>query len=59
MPTPTAHRSWRSALSADPQKALYRAVIAVEDALRVEDVGLPEKQRCALRAAERRFELTS
>ena len=50
---------WRSALSADPQKALYRAVIAVEDALRAEDVGLPEKQRCALRAAERRFELTS
>ena len=50
---------WSSALSADPQTVLYSAVIAVEDALRAENVGLSEKQRCALQAAERRFELTS
>lgn len=50
---------WHSALSADPQKVLYSAVIAVEDALRAENMDLSEKQRCALQTAERRFELTS
>ena len=50
---------WRSALSADPQKVLYSAVIAVEDALRAENMDLSEKQQCALQTAERRFELTS
>jgi len=50
---------WRSALSATPQRALYSAVIAIEDTLRAEDVSLSREQRRALQAAERRFELTS
>lgn len=50
---------WRSALSADPQKVLYSAVIAIEDALRAKNMDLSEKQQCALQTAERRFELTS
>jgi hypothetical protein len=49
---------WGSALSANPQKALYRAVIAIEDTLRADELSLSEKHRRALRAAERRFELT-
>lgn len=49
---------WRSALSAEPQQALYRAVIAIEDALRADAVSLSREQRRALAAAERRFELT-
>lgn len=50
---------WRSALSADPQRVLYSAVIAIEDTLRADDMVLSWAQRRALAAAERRFELTS
>jgi hypothetical protein len=50
---------WRSAVGATPQRTLYSAVIAIEDTLRAESVSLSQKQRRALQAAERRFELTS
>jgi hypothetical protein len=51
--------SWRSALAATPQRTLYSAVIAIEDTVRAESVILSQKHRRVLRAAERRFELTS
>jgi hypothetical protein len=49
---------WRSALSSDAQKVLYSSVIAIEDALRADNVSLSHKRRRTLAVAERRFELT-
>jgi hypothetical protein len=53
------HPGWSSALSDSPQRALYTAVIAIEDTLRADAVSLSRQQRRALEDAERRFELTS
>ena len=53
-PTP----GWRSALSPNPERALYSAVIAIEDTLRADNTVLSREQRRALATAERRFELT-
>lgn len=50
--------SWHDAFAENPHEVLYTAVIAIEDTLRTENMTLTEKQRRALRAAERRFEIT-